>query len=419
MTGAEQSSPRGVDAGGDPDRGAGLTRGWVLVGSYAAVAGASQLLWLTYAPVTTAAAHHYGVSVTAIGWLANVFPLLYVVLAVPAGLALDRWPRPALAVGALLTALGGVVRLGGDGFGWALAGQLMVAVAQPLVLNAITGVVGVLPARSRPTGIAVGSAGLFLGMVLALGAGAVVGGDHLVALATGQAVLGVLVTVVFLVVQRRAPAPVDTHVAAAEEAGLRGVWTDPILRRIAVLAFLGFGVFVALITWLQALLEPRGISESAAGAIITAAVAVGAVGSTALSAVLEGRSVEVTLLRSALIGAVAGCCLLAAASGLVLATVGTMIAVLAMLTALPWLLALCERRSAGSVASATALLWLAGNLGGLVVAVAVGGLVDQPTVAFLLLAVVALIGLPLVRRDRLIGDQPVAGSLALSPEQGR
>ncbi len=269
MTGAEQSSPRGVDAGDDPDRGAGLTRGWVLVGSYAAVAGASQLLWLTYAPVTTAAAHHYGVSVTAIGWLANVFPLLYVVLAVPAGLALDRWPRPALALGALLTALGGVVRLGGDSFGWALAGQLMVAVAQPLVLNAITGVVGVLPARSRPTGIAVGSAGLFLGMVLALGAGAVVGGDHLVALATGQAVLGVLVTV--RVPGRPAPCAGArrSRVAAAEAAGLRGVWTDPILRRIAVLAFLGFGVFVALITWLQALLEPRGISESAAGAIIT------------------------------------------------------------------------------------------------------------------------------------------------------
>jgi predicted MFS family arabinose efflux permease len=74
------------------------------VASYSAVAGASQLLWLTYAPVTTAAAHHYGVSVTAIGWLANVFPLLYVVLAVPAGLALDRWPRPALAIGAALYA---------------------------------------------------------------------------------------------------------------------------------------------------------------------------------------------------------------------------------------------------------------------------------------------------------------------------
>jgi predicted MFS family arabinose efflux permease len=386
------------------------TRGWAVVVSYSAVAGASQLLWLTYAPVTTAAAHHYGVSVTAIGWLANVFPLLYVALAVPAGLALDRWPRPALAIGAALTALGGLVRLGGDSFGWALAGQLMVAVAQPLVLNAITGVVGGLPPRSRPTGIAVGSAGLFLGMVLALGAGAAVGGDHLVALATAQAVLGVLITLVFLLALRRVPAPVDVdvNVVAAEAAGLRGVWTDAVLRRIALLAFLGFGVFVALITWLQALLEPRGVSESAAGAIITVAVAVGAVGSTAISARLEGRGVEVVLLRTALVGAVVGCCLLAAAQGVALATAGTLVAVLAMLTALPWLLALCERRAAGSVASATALLWLAGNLGGLAVAVAVGGLVDHPTIAFFLLAAVALVGLPLVRRSALVGDEPAA-----------
>jgi predicted MFS family arabinose efflux permease len=392
-------------------------RGWAVVLTYAAVAGASQLLWLTYAPVTTAAAHHYGVSVTAIGWLANVFPLLYVALAVPAGLALDRWPRTALGAGVVLTALGGVVRLGGDTFGWALSGQLLVAVAQPLVLNAITGVVAVLPARARPTGIAVGSAGLFLGMVVALGAGAIVGGDHLVALATAQAVIGVLAAMVFLLVHRRVP--IAAPLVEAEGSGLRGVWTDPVLRAIALLAFLGFGVFVALITWLQALLEPRGVSESAAGAIITVAVAVGAVGSTLISARLEGRGVEVALLRIALVGAVVGCCLLAVSRGLGLAAAGTVVAVLSLLTALPWLLALCERRAAGSVASATALLWLAGNLGGLAVAVAVGGLVDRPTVAFLLLAAVGLVGLPLVQRHRLIGDQPVSRSFELSPEQGK
>jgi predicted MFS family arabinose efflux permease len=393
------------------------TRGWAVVLSFAAVAGASQLLWLTYAPVTTAAAEHYGVSVAAIGWLANVFPLLYVVLGVPAGLALDRWPRAALAAGVVLTALGGVVRLGGDSFGWALAGQLLVAVAQPLVLNAITGVVGVLPVRSRATGIAVGSAGLFLGMVVALGAGAVLGGDHLMALATSQAVLGVLAAVVFLLVQRRLPAAAP--VASPDIAHLRGVWTDLILRRIAVLAFLGFGVFVALITWLQALLEPRGVSESAAGAVITVAVAVGALGSTAVSAWLEGRPVEVALLRTALVGAVVGCCLLAAAPGLVLAAAGTVLAVLAMLTALPWLLALCERRAAGAVASATALLWLAGNLGGLAVAVAVGGLVDRPTVAFLLLAAVALVGLPMVRRPALMSDDPLVAYSARATPTGQ
>ena len=369
--------------------------GWPLVVCYAAVAGASQLLWLTYAPVTTAAAEHYGVSVTAIGWLANVFPLLYVVLAVPAGLALDRRPRSALGWGVGLTAIGGVVRLAGDSYGWALAGQLLVAVAQPFVLNAITGVVAVLPERSRPTGIAIGSGGLFLGMVVALGAGAAVGGDHLVALMVGEAVVGVAAAAAFLLVRRSAPATVA--VESTEPGDLRAVWTDRVLRRVAVLAFLGFGVFIALVTWLQALLEPRGVSESGAGTIITVAVAVGAVGSMVLAAVLEDRGVEVLLLRVALVVAVVGCVLLAVATGAAVATVGAVLAVLALLTALPWLLALCERRAGGSVASATALLWLAGNLGGLLVAVAVGGLVDHPAVAFLLLAAVALGALPLVR----------------------
>ena len=68
-----------------------------------------------------------------------------------------------------------------------------------------------------------------------------------------------------------------------------------------------------------------------------------------------------------------------------------------MLSALPWLLSLCERRAHRSVASATALLWLAGNLGALVVAVLVGGLVDRPTAAFTLLALIAVAGVPLVR----------------------
>ena len=369
--------------------------GWPLVLCYSAVAGASQLLWLTYAPVTTAAAEHYGVSVTAIGWLANVFPLLYVVLAVPAGLALDRRPGVALGWGVSLTAVGGVVRLVGDSFGWALAGQLVVAVAQPFVLNAITGVVAVLPERSRSTGIAIGSGGLFLGMVAALGAGAAVGGDHLVALMVGEAAVGVAAAAAFLLVRRSAPAPVP--VESTEHGDLRAVWTDPVLRRVAVLAFLGFGVFIALVTWLEALLEPRGVSESEAATIITVAVAVGAVGSMVLAAVFEDRGVEVLLLRAALVVAVVGCVLLAGASGAAVATVGAVLAVLALLTALPWLLSLCERRADGLVASATALLWLAGNLGGLLVAVVVGGLVDYPAVAFLLLAAVALSALPLVR----------------------
>ena len=64
--------------------------------AYAAVAAANQLLWLTYAPITTDVARHFDVSERAVGWFSQVFPLLYVLLAIPAGLALDRRFRAAL-----------------------------------------------------------------------------------------------------------------------------------------------------------------------------------------------------------------------------------------------------------------------------------------------------------------------------------
>ena len=171
-----------------------------MIATYALVGAANQMLWLTFTPITTPAAHHYGVSVNDIGWLSEIFPLLYVVLAVPAASLLDRWFRPALAAGAVLTAVGGVVRLGGDTFAWALAGQLLIAIAQPLILNAVTGLASAYLSRSsRPLGIAIGSAGIFLGMLLSLVLGSAIGGAHLHTLLVIGAVFGVVAAVAMLV----------------------------------------------------------------------------------------------------------------------------------------------------------------------------------------------------------------------------
>jgi MFS family permease len=134
-----------------------------------------------------------------------------------------------------------------------------------------------------------------------------------------------------------------------------------------------------------------------------------------VAAVLEGRPVEAVVLRTTLVAAFAGCLVLAVGSGLASAWLGVVVAVLAMLTALPWLLSLCERNAREAVASATALLWLAGNLGGLVIAGILGLLLDHPSIAFGLLALVALAGLPLVRTDAIGAGvretQPVADGL--------
>ena len=48
--------------------------GWRVIIAYGLVCAATQVLWLTYAAITTETARHYGVSVGAVGWLAEIFP---------------------------------------------------------------------------------------------------------------------------------------------------------------------------------------------------------------------------------------------------------------------------------------------------------------------------------------------------------
>jgi hypothetical protein len=55
------------------------------------------------------------------------------------------------------------------------------------------------------------------------------------------------------------------------------------------------------------------------------------------------------------------------------------------------------------------VIWLAGNLGGLVVSVLVGTVVDRPALAFALMAVSLLAGMPLLRKPLLTA--PASGTV--------
>jgi predicted MFS family arabinose efflux permease len=369
---------------------------WGVIATYALVGAANQMLWLTFTPITTPSAHHYGVSSDDIGWLAEIFPLLYVLLAVPAASLLDRWFRPTLAAGALLTAVGGVLRLGGDTFAWALAGQVLIAVAQPLILNAVTGLASsYLSAASRPLGIAIGSAGIFLGMLLSLALGSAIGGAHLHTVLVIDALFGVVTTVAMLVAFAASPA---MHVSGDVTGmfGLGTVWREPGIRRLAMVSFIGFGLFVALTTWLQTLLKPAGISASAAGWILVGAVVAGVIGSIVLPpAVIRARQ-DHLLFRAASLGTCTACVLFAVWKWVPAVAVGAALIGFFMLAALPVILEIAERRAGSAGTSATALIWLCGNAGGIVIAILVQLVVHQPAVAFLLMAAIALLVLRFV-----------------------
>jgi predicted MFS family arabinose efflux permease len=375
--------------------------GWRVVAAYGAVAAATQMLWLTYAAITTESAHRYGVSVGAVGWLAEIFPLLYVLLAIPAGALLDRWFRPSLALGGGLVAVGGLVRLGGPTFAWALAGQALVALAQPVVMSAVAKLPGeYLPEGQRALGISLASAAGFVGMLAALLLGPLVGAasmSNLQTLLQVQAVIGVLAAVALAMALRRRGSG-EGEQTAIERGVARSLWARPEIRVISGLAFLGFGVFVALSTWLQTLLHPSGISETEAGALLVGMIVAGIVGCAVLPAPIAARGGERRYMGAVIVAGGVG----SLALGVLPGVAGRAVVMVAMgavlLPALPVLMTLAERLAGPAAGTAGAIVWMAGNLGGLVVALLVQALVHHPLAAFGAMAAVVLLAVPLAMR---------------------
>lgn len=382
---------------------------WFVIFGYALVGAATQLLWLTYAPITTNAAAYYDTSEEAIGTLSIIFPLIYVVLAIPFGIWLDRWFRPMLILGAILTAVGGLIRILGEAsYDTALIGQIVVAIGQPLVLSAITALcVQYLPPHHRAKGIAIGSASLFAGMLIAFVSGALLE-NQIHTLLVIQGVFGLLGAIVLcLGLTKRGGfgdvlEPGALHDQAQEQRHpLRAVWSDPIIRLLVLIVAVGFGVFVTLTTWLQALLEPAGVTTEGASIMLLIMVVAGIIGAGTLPPIAAKARNQPFWLLVAIVVSTAGCLVLAFAPGLTTGIIVSAFLGLLLLATLPIVLEMVEARTGAAASTATALIWLAGNAGGVILSVVVGFVIGSPTIGFIIPALVAIIiGLPFVLQLR-------------------
>ena len=378
---------------------------WGVMTAFALAVAATQMIWLTFAPVTTVAADRYGVSEASIGWLANVFVLGFVLLAIPAGFLLDRHLRGALVLGAVITAVGACIRLGGDSFSWMLAGACVAALGQPIMLTGIVGLSrGYLLPQHRPAGIAVATAATWAGFVGAFALSAVFSdATSLPALVKAHAVYAI-VAAITLAIALRIPAPFADREgepgSGVSFAAVRTAWGDPLIRRLCLFAFIPFGTFIALTTWTQALLEPAGVSVDQVGVILISCVLAGVVGTVIIPVVAVRRRKEVVAGVIATVVTAAVCALLAIVPGFGTGLACLSVAGLLLLPMLAIILELVERHTGGADGVSSGLVWTLGNLGGLVVTGIVGFTLDSPTVSFLILGAVTLLALPLLARLR-------------------
>jgi MFS family permease len=374
------------------------SRRWAVLGAYALLAACTQLLWLTFAAVDTRSATVMKVDLGTVGDLAAVFPFVYIVLALPTGRWLDMRFAQALGVGALLTGGGALIRLvSPSSFGWQLAGQLVIAAGQPLVLNSINKVAARYFAPSeRATAISIGTAALFVGILAAvLMAGPLFDAGGLPLLLGVQAVLAVIATAFALVAFRAMPAFPDDPSASVSLRWLAG---DRFMWTLAGLVFIGMGAYNAVATWLQPILARFGEGD-AAGNLIAVLTFAGVIGAAVLPTWVARHDMRRGMLLAALgISAVAFLAI-APIHSLVWLGFWMFAAGFVLLAALPVVLdwagvhAGPERQG-----SAVGFLMMAGNLGGLLLVLLVQAVIGNSYLALATLAVFAVAGIPIALR---------------------
>jgi MFS family permease len=252
---------------------------WVVLAVYMYISALTQLYWLNFAAIDTFIEEHFSITASSVMWFTLVFPLVQVLLSMPAGIVIDKKGfKYGVGIGALFTGLFAMLRLvNTDSFTILLISQIGIAVGQPFVLNGVTKlVVTWFPQKEEATAVGLGSLALLVGMMVGLGATpALVDFLSFDTMLLIYGVLGIVGILLFFSLVKAQPATPPREVEVQQEiTGWQGIKHILKMRDFVILGFIaliGIGVFNGLATWLEKILyELQQIRNTTDAGIISA-----------------------------------------------------------------------------------------------------------------------------------------------------
>lgn len=233
---------------------------WAILTGYAIVVASSQMLWLTYASIDSNVAPLMHTSVDNVVLLSLIFPLTYIILAIPTSKWLDRNFVSAITVGAIFNASGSVIRLFVPGsFLMQAISQTITSIGQPFILGSISIVaVYYFSEKERPMAISLGSLAIFVGIIAATAVGPLIfdyfGYFTMLVIESIPGILGLFWIVVSL-------KGAEIHVSLKQD--MVKFRYNRFHYKLAIMLFVGMGVFDALESWLQPIMTTYSMGNYA------------------------------------------------------------------------------------------------------------------------------------------------------------
>ena len=287
---------------------------WIVLLAFMFVVAINQLLWITFAPITSSAATYYGVSDLSIGLLSMSFMIVYIVISIPASWVIDTYGiRVAVGTGAALTGIFGLLRgLVAPNYDLVLISQIGIAIGQPFILNAVTKVAARwFPIQERATASGLGSLAMYLGIMVGMALTPYLTLQSSIAtMLVAYGIVSVIAAVVFFGLAKERP-PTPPCPPGQEERSLVFDGLKQTLRRrdfvlLMLIFFVGLGTFNGVTTWIEDIVGPRGFSITQAGLIGGLMVIGGIIGALVLPSLSDRYRKRTPFLVLAVLGATLG-----------------------------------------------------------------------------------------------------------------
>lgn len=277
---------------------------WVILIAAIPIIISTEMMWLTFSPIASIVAEHYGVSGFAVDMLATSYMIMFIVFCFPAAYVIDRFGfRRSLVIGALLTGIFGFTRAAFAGsFAIVAVSQFVIACGQPFLLNITTkAAANWFPFEERATADGLLTmaqyAGFAIPMVLSPILVESMGIKPMLYIYAVIALVSMAAVLIFIKEKPAVPPPGPAY--EREDFSRKAIGS--LLKNkgylLALLcAFISIGVFNTILTLIESILLPRGITSAEAGIIGAVFVVAGVIGAVLLPIISDKVGVRIKFL---------------------------------------------------------------------------------------------------------------------------
>ena len=264
---------------------------WIVLLLFFLVNVISNILWTTYAPVTTHAMDFYGVDEFLVIFISLVFLIVYIPITFLATWLIDKYEfKIGASIGALLMGVFGFLRfIAGNNYILALIFSIGIAIAQPFLLNTITKLsANWFPETERTTATGISliatALGVALGMIMTP---ILVITLNFRSMLFVYGIIALISSIVFVIlIKNKPPTPPSSNFVIDKIYMFKGfklLFSNRNFVILAVIFTLGMGSFNFITTYVELIVIPRGFDSIFAGILGMALLSGGITGTIIMS----------------------------------------------------------------------------------------------------------------------------------------